>query len=468
MKFPYPRQTSLCCVVVLLLATFVLLPTADGQEKGLQLTYEGTMIADQGDPVATRKDFDLTLTVVSGSGKDAVIYWVVNEEGNTTLPWPYQLGRIDWKADPEAPHVLGGDRAELSQPAFAYEHEETAYAVSIVVPYLQVAGTLKEGQTWQQGPLRYQVGGLEKFRNQPVRQLIAFNAFGVKRTLYLQPETKHLVGLTETVFLGMGKEHELSLQLKKQQQLSSEALKKSVLAFDQLLVLRDELTREARGTVLTWNEDQLKVLREGLEEATASVTDTPLAAIAVRARQDARDQKGRSGGVAQLESRSMGKALSKTGFQALRGSDFSDEQLREGVVVLHFWEYQDKPLREPYGQVGYLDFLYRKYSSKGLRVFGVVADAKLEDEALRQRTIQSARKFVSFMNVSYPMLVDSESYLRKVLGDPRAAGARLPLFLVLDKQGKVVHYHVGFYEVDRDRGLQKLDVEVSKALGIDE
>ena len=72
------------------------------------------------------------------------------------------------------------------------------------------------------------------------------------------------------------------------------------------------------------------------------------------------------------------------------------------------------------------------------------------------------------MNISYSVLVDSEFYLRKVLGDPRAAGARLPLFLVLDKEGKVVHYHVGFYEVDRDRGQEKLDKEVSKALGIDE
>jgi hypothetical protein len=164
----------------------------------------------------------------------------------------------------------------------------------------------------------------------------------------------------------------------------------------------------------------------------------------------------------------MGKKITKTGFKSLRGSDFSDQQLDDGVVVLHFWGYQDKPLREPYGQVGYLDFLYRKYSSKGLKVFGVVADAKLEDETLRQRTLQSARKFVSFMNVSYPVLVDNEFYLRKVLGDPRAAGARLPLFLVLDKEGKVVHYHVGFYEVDRDRGLEKLDKAVSTALGIDE
>jgi thiol-disulfide isomerase/thioredoxin len=164
----------------------------------------------------------------------------------------------------------------------------------------------------------------------------------------------------------------------------------------------------------------------------------------------------------------MGKTLTKTGFQTLRGSDFSDEKLNGGVVVLHFWGYQDKPLREPYGQVGYLDFLYRKYNDKGLKVFGIVADPKLEDENLRALSLRSARKFVSFMNVGYPVLVDNESYLRKVLGDPRAAGARLPLFLVLDKQGKIVHYHVGFYEIDRDRGLRELDAEVVKALEMDE
>jgi hypothetical protein len=466
MSCPLTRAVRQPVLVVLLLA--ISFPTLVAQEAGLQLTFEGTMIADQGDPVATRKQFDMTLTVVPASGGNAVIYWVVNEQGATTLPWPYQLGRLDWKADPEAPRVLGGDRAELSQPAFAYQHEETAYAVSIIVPYLQVAGTLKEGQTWQQGAIRYRVGPEQKFRNQKARQLIAFNNFGVKRTLYLQPETNHLLGFTETVFLGMGIEHELTLQLKKQQPLDGELLKKSVNAYYHLLKLRDELIDGARGTELSWNEEQLKLLRAELEKATGSVANTPLSAIAMRAKKDTLDQKGRSGGIALLQERSMGKQIAKTGFKALRGSEFSDQQLNEGVVVLHFWEYQDKPLREPYGQVGYLDFLYRKYSSKGLKVFGVVADAKLEDETLRQRTLLSARKFVSFMNVSYPVLVDNEFYLRKVLGDPRAAGARLPLFLVLDKEGKVVHYHVGFYEVDRDRGLNKLDKAVSTALGIDE
>ena len=466
MSFSVPRSFALPVSMILLLVAF--LPSARAEEKGLQLTYQGTMIADQGDPATTRKQFDLTLTVVPASGGNMVIYWVVNEQGMATLPWPYQLGRLEWEANSEQPRVLGGDRAKLSQPAFAYQHEETAYAVSIVVPYLQVPGALKEGQTWQQGAVRYRVGGEQKFRDRPARQLLAFNAFGVKRTLYLQPETDHLIGLTETVFLGMGEEHELTLLLKKSQPIDGETVKKSVNAYNQFLSLRDQLIEGTRGTELSWNKEQLTLLRAGLEKATSSVVETPLVAIAARAKQDARDQKGRSGGVALLESRSMGKEITKTGFTPLKGSAFTDQQLNDGVVVLHFWEYQDKPLKEPYGQVGYLDFLYRKYSSKGLKVFGVVADAKLEDETMRQQTLQSARKFVSFMNISYPVLVDNESYLRKVLGDPRAAGARLPLFLVLDKQGKVVHYHVGFYEVNRDRGLEKLDLEVSKALGIDE
>ena len=453
-----------------LLASLVCLPSATAQDPaaGLQLTYEGSLVADQGDPVETRKQFDLVLTVQTKSDSEAVIYWVVNEQGNTTLPWPYQLGHLESKADPDRPQVLGGDRAELSQPAFAYRHEDEAYAVSVIVPFLQVSGDLEEGQTWQQGAVHYRVGAKEKFRNEPARKLIAFNAFGTKRVLYLDPETNHLVGLTETVFLGMGQEHELTLQLKKQTPLDGDALNKTVVAYEQLLALRDELIEGVRDTRLAWTEKQLKLLRAELEEATDSVAGTPLAAIAARASKDARDQKGRSGGVALLSSRAMGKTLTKTGFQTLRGSDFSDEQLSGGVVVLHFWGYQDKPLREPYGQVGYLDFLYRKYNDKGLKVYGIVADPKLEDESLRALSLRSARKFVAFMNVGYPVLVDNESYLRKVLGDPRAAGARLPLFLVLDKQGKIVHYHVGFYEIDRDRGLRELDAEVVKALEMDE
>ena len=42
------------------------------------------------------------------------------------------------------------------------------------------------------------------------------------------------------------------------------------------------------------------------------------------------------------------------------------------MLVLHFWDYRDKPLRQPYGQVGYLDFLRRKFDSDRLLVAGGV------------------------------------------------------------------------------------------------
>jgi hypothetical protein len=70
----------------------------------------------------------------------------------------------------------------------------------------------------------------------------------------------------------------------------------------------------------------------------------------------------------------------------------------------------------------------------------------------------------SFMNLSYPLLLDAGQGVR-ALGDPRATGAKLPLVVVVDPQGRVVHYHVGFYDVDPRLGVVELDKAVEAALG---
>ena len=63
---------------------------------------------------------------------------------------------------------------------------------------------------------------------------------------------------------------------------------------------------------------------------------------------------------------------------------WSDEQKRQWILErLRFSvrrAYRDTPLEEPYGQVGYLDFLLRKRSDKGVQVLGV-----LVDDMFRQR-----------------------------------------------------------------------------------
>ena len=67
------------------------------------------------------------------------------------------------------------------------------------------------------------------------------------------------------------------------------------------------------------------------------------------------------------------------------------------------------------------------------------------------------------MNLGYPVLLDDGSVL-KTFGDPRATGAKLPLFVVLDGQGNLIHYHIGSYEVDQRSGLKELQEVIQKAL----
>ena len=49
-------------------------------------------------------------------------------------------------------------------------------------------------------------------------------------------------------------------------------------------------------------------------------------------------------------------------------------------------------------------------------------------------------------------------------GDPRKLGAKLPLWVVIDPDGKIAHYHVGFYAIKPDEGLRPLDEAVMKQI----
>ena len=132
------------------------------------------------------------------------------------------------------------------------------------------------------------------------------------------------------------------------------------------------------------------------------------------------------------------------------------------MTVLHFWDYRDVPLKEPYGQVGYLEFLYQKRKDQGLKVYGVAVDGRLKDDAERRTAITGIRKLKAFMNLTYPLVLDSGAGI-KAVGDPRLVGATLPLVQASSscRDGRVSHYHVGYYEVDRQAGLKELDEAVT-------
>ncbi|MCH7729329.1 MAG: TlpA family protein disulfide reductase, partial [Planctomycetes bacterium] len=178
---------------------------------------------------------------------------------------------------------------------------------------------------------------------------------------------------------------------------------------------------------------------------------------------DSKDQKDRDRALAALERLIVGKPAPKFELRGLRRDVVSSKDLKDTVTVLHFWEYRDSPLREPYGQIGYLDYLNRRFKEKNVAIFGVMVDERIGNPATLGRARASARKLKAFMNLSYNVLLDEGSLLKQ-FGDPRVTGAKLPLYVVFDASGKVVHYHSGFYEIDRDHGLKELADVIMKSL----
>src|SRR6202044_4263439 len=74
------------------------------------------------------------------------------------------------------------------------------------------------------------------------------------------------------------------------------------------------------------------------------------------------------------------------------------------IVLLHFWTYQGDPFPpEPYGQVGFLDYLYHRRNKLGLRVYGVAIDSRITDPAQAPAAVRSVRKMQNFMNLTYPV-----------------------------------------------------------------
>ena len=90
-------------------------------------------------------------------------------------------------------------------------------------------------------------------------------------------------------------------------------------------------------------------------------------------------------------------------------------------------------------------------------------DGRLADEKTRPAAERSVRKLKEFMNLSFPVLLDSGGLLKK-FGDPRVLGAALPLFVVIGRDAKIAHYHVGHYDVHQDQRLKELDDAVLAAL----
>jgi hypothetical protein len=107
--------------------------------------------------------------------------------------------------------------------------------------------------------------------------------------------------------------------------------------------------------------------------------------------------------------------------------------------------------------------LYSRRRKLGVQVYGIAVDPRFATKNQLSQAQRSVAKLKSFMNLGYPLASDYGDLIGE-FGDPRRVGAKLPLWVVIDANGKVAHYSAGFYKINPDEGLRELDDIVVKLI----
>jgi peroxiredoxin len=283
---------------------------------------------------------------------------------------------------------------------------------------------------------------------------------GLVRTMLVDESNHQVVSVEQKFFMGRGDQFKLKMQLDSQKQLSDDESLMTANTLTALLKLQMALGRSPDEQRPELTLKQVNMVNAQLAALERLSTETSFADLVAAIRRDVKSQLKRQTDVANLGKNLVGKVAPPFALTALTGQEIPAKQYRGKPVILHFWTYNGEKLEEPYGQVGYLDFLSNRYRESGVKVYGVAVDSRIVKNKERPATIRSIRKLQDFMNLSYDLTIDDGTLLDR-FGDPRAVGAKLPLWVVIAPDGRVAHYHAGFHTVERQTGLKALDDVVS-------
>jgi hypothetical protein len=430
------------------LATLVLLVAP--YEEGQLLTYKGSFQPVKLDRPDAGKTFELNLLIGPTADGVTSVAWMLSDSGRDPIPWAERFDKLAWTRD--AKTIAG------PIPGFLYDHVTSKTRVNIAPPLPLFAGELKAGATWSEGKVQFEISEGEAVDGRPTWDVAARTLVGRQRTMTIDRDDQRVYSVRENIFVGQGEEHLLTYRLAAAKTLDGDALKQAVEADQAWSAARSEWIHAQKDRTpedLAAASKHLATKLPGLKKAAEGTPLAPLAAVAAAQLKNSDEQKSALGA---MRSKVVGKPLARLELKDVANKAWSNEALKGKVTVLHFWSYRDENLREPYGQVGYLDFLARQNTK--VQVLGVAVAPENPEQQQSQRAL--VRKFRDFMNVSYPILLDDGSLLQK-LGDPRKVKQELPLFVVIDAEGNVVEYKAGQYDVKANEGLKELEAAVKQA-----
>jgi peroxiredoxin len=415
--------------------------------------YTGKLAAETEGEGDVEKSIELTVFLPAGEDNRS-LFWVQTESAGKGRVWLERFGQLEWDAG-------GAAQGPLPQIRFDWGGGESLVPVMLLTP--RPASELALESRWERDELQYEVVGQQRAGEQDVWQISVRNRFGEQRVVLCEKSRPLAVAFRETVFLGQGQKHQLQLELAERRSMTDAAWQQMLAEHRKLEDLRNRLGGTTDAIERRWNDEQLALMKDELATLAPAVNSPGYSQLVKLAVAETRVERGRAGALETLRARALTQALPDFQLEKVTRDGLSRADLTDKVTVIHFWEYRDAPLREPYGQAGYLDFLHRRYEAKGVRVLGVVVNQFSEVPQERRTAVTGARKFASFMNLSYPVYVDGGALL-KAIGDPRTCDTPLPLFVVIGRDGRVMHYNAGFYQVNANEGLVELETAIKQAL----
>jgi len=435
--------------------------------QSIELRYHGSLTKTGRDAETTAepvKRFDLycLATPQSEGGKD--VAFVIDEHGGGGWPWPARFGRVTTDAK--------GHPAKIKM-RLLHEHNGTPYVLFVPFPYFEFADRLANDARWEApresefanqrdvAPWKYRVAGSARVGGRDCWRVDVTNNFGPQESDWVEKSTGLVVKAERRIVIGRGETHSLRLVLDSSVPLSNEAFERANRPLPTLIRLQEDLKRPDDEKSPDLTEAQLGLAAAALKSLQSQADATPFEQLVAAIERDVNTQSRRTGDVDGLARRIVGKSAPAFQLKSTSGEIIPPEEYAGKIVLLHFWSYQGDPFPpEPYGQVGFLDYLYHRRNKLGVRVYGVAVDRRLADGAQSGSVLRSVKKLQEFMNLTYPIATDDGTILEK-FGDPERIGAKLPLWVLIDPAGTVVEYKVGNYEIKADSGLSELDKKIT-------
>ncbi|RLS70553.1 MAG: hypothetical protein DWI00_14680 [Planctomycetota bacterium] len=432
-------------VVVALMQQAVIGGMPDGEAQ--HSAFSGSLIQPgEGDGEILRR-FEADLYTIGSEH-----FFSVSDDLRAGCPWPDSFGLTG----PAVP----GDKV---QPHLVYNYDGTIYLINLPPLMTALPAAIAPDTTWEHAGWQMTAVEEQMLDGVSVWVVDARERRGRQQSLTVEASSGVTLRAEADVFMGQGDQFRLTLARASSKQLEPAIGTQLSELKGQLLSLQSALKRRPDSHGYELSQRQVDDVLAGIEQTTRLAKGTPLEDLVRRMRTDAEQQQKRLASAASRANELMNSDSPAFVLDLVSGTKLDSTSLKGKTVVLHFWDYRDAPLSEPYGQTGYLEFLFNQKKKMNVEVVGVSTNPDLQTAENIGRGRRSARKLSEFMNLTYPIGHDDGALL-KSFGDPRDSKGQLPLWIVLAPDGKVAHYHAGFYEVDASQGLKELEAVLSELL----